>query len=201
MTTSTDNSFAIRSLWCPSARSLSAACALWLTASLSSAVFAETEQTVHLGKSEVSKQQVIEILQPKQDSAPKTRGLRLHASNESNIGNQAPRSLSLEVYFEFDSADLTPEAMQQLAPVGEALQSNELSNVAFTLEGHTDASGDDGYNLTLSERRAASVKQFFVDQYALPPQRVNALGKGESELIDGANPNSGVNRRVTIIAE
>ena len=90
--------------------------------------------------------------------------------------------------------------MQQLSPVGEALASNELSSVEFTLEGHTDAAGDADYNLTLSERRAQSVKSYFTDNYALEPGRVEAMGKGESELIDRSNPNSGVNRRVTIIA-
>ena len=173
-----------------------------LLAITSSIAFAEVADTVHLGKSEVSKEQIIQLLSPNANGAPKTRGLRLHNQDpKPSTAETVARALSLEVYFEFDSADLTPEAMQQLSPVGEALRSNELANVDFTFEGHTDASGADGYNLQLSEKRAESVKNFFINNYALQPERVSALGKGESELIDGTNPTSGVNRRVTIIAK
>lgn len=173
-----------------------------LCAALTSAVAIAETETVHLGKSEVSKEEVIDLLSPKQNGQLKTRGLRLHGEQpKQTMAESAARALSLEVYFEFDSANLTPEAMQQLAPVGEALRSNELSNVDFTLEGHTDAAGDYNYNLGLSEQRAQSVKRFFVENYALSPERVEALGKGEAELIDNTNPTSGVNRRVTIIAE
>lgn len=42
---------------------------------------------------------------------------------------------------------------------------------------------------------------FFVNEYSVEPTRVIAQGRGESQLLDGDNPNSGVNRRVSIIAE
>lgn len=163
----------------------------------SSLVLAEATQAVHMGKN-VSREQVIDLLAPKPQK-PLTRGLHLKMPEEEP--QQQPRALSLEVYFDFNSADLSDTAKQQLYPVGQALQSNELSNVSFTLEGHTDASGDDNYNLSLSERRAASVKAFFVQEFQVDPGRVAAFGKGESELMDTNHPNSGVNRRVTIIAE
>lgn len=171
----------------------------------SSVNYAEVEGTVHLGTADVSTQQVIELLSPNAFGAPKTRGLRLHKSDTPDAQTVAAvssaRALSLEVYFAFDSADLTQEAKQQLAPVGEALASNELANVEFTLEGHTDASGDEGYNMNLSELRAQSVRNYFVERYNLEAERVAARGKGESEIIPGVEPTSGVNRRVTIIAQ
>lgn len=169
---------------------------------LMGSVFAAAE-TVHLGTSEVSKDQVINLLAPDKLSQPKTRGLRLHKDEQDNVSeaNNVARSLSLEVYFEFNSANLSSEAQQQLAPVGEALASNQLSELGFTLEGHTDASGDDGYNQHLSEQRAASVKQFIVNNYAVSPDRIAATGKGEQELLEGISPTSGANRRVEIIAQ
>lgn len=178
----------------------------FLAVAISSVAFAEPADTVRLDKSEVSKEAVIEILAPKTQTTLKTRGIRVHASENNGqqseeVTGDMPRSLSLEVYFEFDSAVLDQEAISQLAPVGEALQSNELSGLSFTLEGHTDASGDDSYNLQLSERRAQSVRKFFVENFSVTPDRVAALGKGESELIEGTPPNSGINRRVTIIAQ
>lgn len=172
-------------------------------------VLAESSDAVHFGKS-VSRQQVIDTLAPSRHEWVNppllTRGIRLQKKDEEAKAvaaetDEGPRALSLEVYFEFDSAELTPEAMAQLAPVGEALQSEELSGLRFTLEGHTDASGPESYNLTLSERRALAVKQWFSQQYTLETDRLEALGKGEAELIAGTPPTSGVHRRVTIIAE
>lgn len=160
-------------------------------------ILADPIQAVHVGKS-VSKEQVIELLAPGSRAPLKTRGI--HVSMPTGE-KPAPRALSLEVFFDFDSATLTPTAREQLHPVGEALRSNELSRVSFTLEGHTDAAGSEIYNLDLSQRRAESVKQFLVGEFQLTPERVSTMGKGESELLDNANPNSGVNRRVTIIAE
>ncbi len=167
--------------------------------------FAESQETVHLGKESVSKEQVIKLLAP--DPQPKllTRGIRLHNQDapQTFSGDQQPsaKSLSLEVYFEFNSARLSPEAIEQLTPVGEALRSEELATLEFTLEGHTDASGDATYNMKLSEQRAQSVKQFFVEHFALSPERLKTEGKGESELISDTPPNSGMHRRVTIIAQ
>lgn len=183
---------------------------LVMTLCLANPVWAESPETVHLGKAEVSKEQVIKLLAPEQKPALLTRGLRVHAadaevaSNDAapaQAGTHSAKALSLEIYFEFNSARLSQEAIEQLSPVGEALQSNELSGLDFTLEGHTDATGDEQYNLSLSEQRARSVKQFFIENYSLSPERLRAEGKGESELIEGTPPNSGINRRVTIIAQ
>ncbi|MDX1452591.1 MAG: OmpA family protein [Oleiphilaceae bacterium] len=166
---------------------------------------ADSTDTVHLGKQTVSKEQVIDLLAPKPQQ-PKllTRGLRLHKDDAEPAfqGDQVPaaKSLSLEVYFELNSAQLSPEAVAQLTPVGEALQSNELATLNFTLEGHTDASGDEQYNLKLSEARARAVKAFFVENFQLSPERVKTEGKGESQLIEGTPPTSGIHRRVTIVA-
>ena len=115
--------------------------------------------------------------------------------------NNITKNISLEVYFEFDSAELTQDAREQLAPVGEALRAAELETLSFTLEGHTDASGSEDYNLSLSEKRAKSVRDYFINSYSLEPSRVDSVGRGESQLIEGVEENSPVNRRVTIIAQ
>ncbi len=107
-------------------------------------------------------------------------------------------SISMEIKFAYNSADLTNESIQQLAPLGQALQSQELSGLAFLLEGHTDASGPDDYNMVLSQRRAQSVGQFLYQYYGVDPSKLNLVGRGESALLDPNNPTSGVNRRVSI---
>ena len=184
-------------------KTLIKAIALSTCCALSTLAIAESADTVHLGK-EVSKEQVINLLSPNGvNGQPLTRGIRLKNQPAESLAAQtsAPRGLSLEVYFDFDSAELTAAAKAQLSPVGEALQSNELAELAFTLEGHTDAAGDDSYNLSLSEQRARAVMNFFVSEYSVEPARVIAQGRGESQLLDGDNSISGVYRRVSIIAE
>ena len=60
--------------------------------------------------------------------------------------------------------------------------------------------GGQAYNKTLSEERAASVKQFLVNGFNLDPTHIQIIGKGKSDLLDPNNPASEKNRRVRIIA-
>jgi peptidoglycan-associated lipoprotein len=77
--------------------------------------------------------------------------------------------LKKDIFFEFDKATLTPEAIETLTKNGQWLRTN--SDVAITIEGHCDERGTNAYNLALGERRAGSVKTFLaglgVDQSRL----------------------------------
>jgi len=110
---------------------------------------------------------------------------------------EAP-SINLKVYFEFDSAILKPEAMDVLDTLGEALTSGELSGQRFELAGHTDAVGTDAYNLDLSQRRAKAVLDYVVTAFGIDATRIDAVGYGESQLLDPSNPEGDVNRRVQV---
>jgi outer membrane protein OmpA-like peptidoglycan-associated protein len=110
----------------------------------------------------------------------------------------SPKKLSMQINFEFNSARLTPAGKQALQPVAEALASNELRDKRFVIEGHTDAKGKASYNLTLSKRRAQTVKQYFVTKFAMDPSHLTTVGKGSSELLDSAAPYAPENRRVVI---
>lgn len=110
----------------------------------------------------------------------------------------SPKKLSMQINFEFNSARLTPAGKQALQPVAEALASNELRNKRFIIEGHTDAKGKASYNLSLSKRRAQTVKQYLVNKFAMDPSRLTAVGKGSSELLNSAAPYAPENRRVVI---
>ena len=110
------------------------------------------------------------------------------------------RSISLTINFEYNSSVLTDQAVEQLSRLGEALQSAELSGTDFKLEGHTDAVGSHAFNLVLSQDRSESAGRFLFRQFGIQPDRVQQIGKGETELLDPDNPKSGKNRRVTITA-
>lgn len=127
----------------------------------------------------------------------RTRGLSLGASNTAPVP-VAPRKVSFQVEFEFDSAKLSPKATQILDELARALQSPDLSAGRFQLTGYTDASGRAAYNLKLSKARAESVRDYLVSKGGIAASRLEAGGKGSENLLDPANPTSGVNRRVEI---
>lgn len=169
----------------------SAALSCWALG-LAGATYADDNKAVtDFGKRAPTANEVIEALRPQQggDGAMVTRSLR----------RDVPKAVSLALTFSYNSAALTDEAKKQLSAVGEALASEQLSAVSFQIEGHTDARGAATYNQVLSERRAASVKDYLVRQYKVAPDRLHSLGKGKSDLKDPDNPTSEVNRRVEIV--
>jgi outer membrane protein OmpA-like peptidoglycan-associated protein len=106
----------------------------------------------------------------------------------------------LPVYFEFNSADLKPEARDLLTKVGRALTTEDLEGYSFSVEGHTDSLGGEQYNTDLSTRRADAVKTYLSDQ-GVPAIRLEAAGLGEGSPVDSNDTRSGRqhNRRVEII--
>ena len=62
-------------------------------------------------------------------------------------------SIDIEVFFEYDSAAITPAATPKLQTLGKALSDAKLKGKTFMIAGHTDATGSDAYNLSLSKRR------------------------------------------------
>lgn len=105
----------------------------------------------------------------------------------------------LRLLFKFNSAELLPEATEQLDALADALARDSLAVYAFRIGGHTDASGPETYNQRLSEQRAASAVRYLVDYHGADPSRLAAQGFGESQLADQGNPNSARNRRVEVI--
>ena len=84
------------------------------------------------------------------------------------------------INFEYDRAALRDDAetTRTLAEFRKFLQ--EHPEVSLEIEGHTDSRGSDEYNLDLSERRAASVRDWLVDK-GIDGGRLSAVGKGEGD--------------------
>ena len=114
------------------------------------------------------------------------------------IATQRPQ-ISLEIPFDFDSAAISPDAVPQLVRLGQALQDKDLRAATFLVAGHTDGKGAAGYNQQLSERRAAAVRQFLVEQYGLDAQYLIAVGYGFEQLKNTYDPMAAENRRVQIV--
>ncbi len=105
----------------------------------------------------------------------------------------------LEVYFEYDRAEIIPPAMTTLAILGEALADPQFKNARFIIAGHTDGKGRPDYNLALSQRRAEAVRTFIIAQYNIDPNSVVARGFGRQRLKNPRRPFAAENRRVQII--
>ena len=107
-------------------------------------------------------------------------------------------SLSLLIQFDFDSARVRPVSQQALVNLAVALQSNELQDSKFAIEGHTDTKGRADYNLRLSQQRADAVRDLLISQ-GVKLDRLKALGKGSSELALPTAPEAAENRRVRVV--
>lgn len=106
----------------------------------------------------------------------------------------------LPVYFEFNSAELKPEAKQLLQKVGKALTATDLDSFRFSVEGHTDSVGGESFNSNLSKRRAEIVRTF-LQEHGVGQERLQSIGRGESDPVDSNGTDEGRqhNRRVEII--
>src|SRR2546425_11065985 len=65
-----------------------------------------------------------------------------------------------DAYFDYDKADIRPDARTALSKTADFLKSNPKFKV--TIEGHCDERGSTEYNLGLGDRRATAVKQYLV---------------------------------------
>ncbi len=143
----------------------------------------------------------LSIARPSDNAEGRTRGFRPAAPGAAGTRpvKAGPGRASLLITFTTDSAELTPQATHALDTVAKALQSDQLAGLSFRVEGHADPRGSDEHNLALSKDRAESVIDYLVKHQGVLPERLSAVGKGSTELLDTANPDSPENRRVTIV--
>ena len=86
-----------------------------------------------------------------------------------------------DIYYEFDSIRLSPEAQDILRKKGQWLQENP--QVTVTIEGHCDNRGTNEYNLALGDRRAHSAKIFLIE-LGLDESRFQTISYGEERPVD-----------------
>lgn len=113
------------------------------------------------------------------------------------VGEGIQITFNSGILFGFDSADLRPDARENLTTLAESLR--DYPNTDIMIVGHTDAVGSDAYNQGLSERRAAAAATYLAGQ-GVPRARITTLGKGETEPVASNNTDAGrqQNRRVEV---
>lgn len=111
-------------------------------------------------------------------------------------------ALSGDYLFEFDKDSLTEKAREALVSVLTLYK--DYGGTEIAIAGHTDSKGSNDYNLDLSKRRAASVKNWF-EQQGVAGSLLTTTGHGESQPVAPNSKNGkdfpegrALNRRVDI---
>jgi peptidoglycan-associated lipoprotein len=105
-----------------------------------------------------------------------------------------------DIYFDFDSIQLTPQAQEILTKKGIWLRDNPTATV--TIEGHCDNRGTNEYNLALGEGRAQSAKTFLMD-LGVDVSKLRTISYGEERPLDPQQTESAwaKNRRAHFVIE
>jgi len=108
---------------------------------------------------------------------------------------------SKTILFDLNKASIRKDSYGALESIAEIM--NEYPNTVFHIEGHTDSSGRDAYNLELSKKRAASVRDYLVNEEDIESSRVTSEGYGETQPIATNKTDAGrqKNRRVEVSLE
>lgn len=83
------------------------------------------------------------------------------------------------IYYDYNKSNIRSDAALELDKIIALM--NKYPGMQIELRSHTDARGKDSYNLTLSDSRAKSARQYMIDK-GIPSDRLSAKGYGESEL-------------------
>lgn len=132
------------------------------------------------------------------DQCPATpAGDKVYPENGCTVFGEEDVSISLEVLFANNSSEVAEPNHPDIVEFAEFMKRYGTANA--TIEGHTSAVGSASYNQRLSQQRADSVKTLLVDEFGISADRLEAVGYGESQLLNTANTAEAhrQNRRIT----
>ena len=146
------------------------------------------------------KMQVLDLIFRVEDIGGKVMDLQVKET-ETEIRIE----LAADVLFDFDKADIRPDAQNALKQAADIVRDKAKGTVR--VEGHTDGKGSESYNQKLSDRRANSVKDWFVKKEGLKNVKFSTRGFGAKNPVapntktDGSDDPEGrqKNRRVEIV--
>lgn len=128
---------------------------------------------------------------------------RLFKPNEAQILREGNHIIlrMIGLSFAFGKYDIQSQYFGLLKKVQDAIQVFPGSQVI--VEGHTDSFGADATNLTLSKRRAESVRTYLIANLGMPATSIKAVGYGETRPIANNETSEGraKNRRIDIVIQ
>ena len=104
-----------------------------------------------------------------------------------------------DIRFDEDAAVVRPESYRILGRIADTLYHPSLLGYKFLIVGHTVSTGKRDYNLTLSQRRAETIRDIMITTFKISPKRLQAIGLGEEQLLDGLHPAAALNAQFQIV--
>ncbi|MGJ5641556.1 OmpA family protein [Formosa sp. S-31] len=86
------------------------------------------------------------------------------------------------IYFDFDKWDIRTDAAYELENIVSVMR--EHPNMVIKIESHTDSRGADDYNLSLSDKRAKSTRDYILSRGIDASRIESAIGYGETQLVN-----------------
>jgi outer membrane protein OmpA-like peptidoglycan-associated protein len=137
------------------------------------------------------------VIGHRMDEQAKELENRLPNATVERVGEGIQVTFDSGILFDVDSDVLRAASQSNLTALAKSIA--DYPGTAILVVGHTDNTGTDAHNQTLSERRADSARAFLLQQ-GVASDRVTATGKGESEPISTNDTAEGrqQNRRVEV---
>lgn len=124
---------------------------------------------------------------------------RLEAEEKARMEAEQAAKASLKIiYFDYDKSNLRPDAREAAEFNAGVLA--QYTGWSVLIEGHCDERGTDEYNLALGERRAGTVKDFFIN-YGIDAGRLTTVSYGEERPMDSGHNKEAweKNRRAALV--
>ena len=105
-----------------------------------------------------------------------------------------------DILFDYDKSDLKPHAQSTLNELIQSLETLKADTI-IQINGHTDNTGDEQYNKTLSEKRAKTVETYLLKIERFDKLKMTSTGFGNKTdfLKNDAEDEKSLNRRVEIV--
>ncbi len=164
----------------------------------------QTEAAVEEAVEEVEEDTAAEDEAAREAEMERQKALEAERLAEEEAKRVAMMALNMfqseDLYFEFDSAVLTPMSQEVLQRKAEWM--NENADGTVIIEGHCDERGTSAYNLALGERRADAAKDFLVN-LGVAADRITTISYGEEKPVDPAKNEEAwaKNRRAHFVVE
>ncbi len=133
------------------------------------------------------------------DKCPQTPAGRQVDESGCKFVLSRTEQIRMEVNFATNSADIPEQYQPEIAKVANFLK--KFGGVSAVIEGHSDSTGTDAYNKSLSQRRADAVKAALVTKFGIDASRLTAIGYGEERPVASNETREGrrENRRVVAV--
>ena len=121
----------------------------------------------------------------------------LEGAKVERVGEGIKITFDSGILFDINSSDISAASKAEIAKLADVLKKYEDTDIMFA--GHTDASGSEEYNQTLSEKRAAAVAEYTA-LAGVDAERMTIVGFGETDPIADNDTEEGriPNRRVEV---